>query len=46
MADFPEDLDYGVKMGDSLPPIGNNYNPPQQNLYKDPSVTDEQKQAA
>lgn len=28
MADFGEDLNYGVALGDPTPQIGNNYNPP------------------
>jgi hypothetical protein len=29
MADFPEDLNYGVPLGDTAPQLGNNYNPPE-----------------
>lgn len=29
MADFPEDLDYGVTIGDPAPQVGANYNPPE-----------------
>lgn len=29
MADFPDDLNYGVALGDPAPQIGGGYNPPE-----------------
>lgn len=45
MADFHDDLNYGVTLGDPVPPVGTGYNPPQSNAMKDSAVSDEQKQA-
>lgn len=46
MADFPEDLNYGVPLGDTAPQLGNNYNPPEHLKSQKQNVTDEQQQQA
>lgn len=40
MADFPEDLNYGVALGDPQPQAGIGYNPPAANKTASKNITD------
>jgi hypothetical protein len=42
MADFPEDLNYGVTLADPEPKIGTGYNPPKVNSNSPNKTTDEE----